>query len=143
MTKKEMIKAYQKSLKKIEEDQAHFEELGEDFLVGQYNIYIKLLRMFIKDLEKLDQQSLAMETKDIRRLYSSLRVQCKEIGLVNLLAGFSLYLDAEIDFYDMQASEENREPLKSVFRNEFEKLSSMKSDIDTCINALVNKGDKE
>ena len=54
MTKKEMIKAYQKSLKKIEEDQAHFEELGEDFLVGQYNIYIKLLRMFIKDLEKLD-----------------------------------------------------------------------------------------
>ena len=54
MTKQEMIKAYQKSLTKIEEDQAHFEELGEDFLVGQYNIYIKLLRMFIKDLEKLD-----------------------------------------------------------------------------------------
>ena len=84
-----------------------------------------------------------METKDIRRLYSSLKVQCKEIGLVNLLAGFSLYLDAEIDFYDEQASEENKESLKSVFRNEFEKLSSMKSDIDTCINALVNKGDKE
>ena len=81
-----------------------------------------------------------METKDIRRLYSSLRVQCKEIGLVNLLAGFSLYLDAEIDFYDMQASEENREPLKSVFRNEFKKLSSMKNDIDTCINVLENKG---
>ena len=80
-----------------------------------------------------------MKTKDIGRLYSSLRVQCKDIGLVNLLAGFSLYLDAEIDFYDMQASEENREPLKSVFRNEFEKLSSMKSDVDTCINALVNK----
>lgn len=79
-----------------------------------------------------------METKDIRRLYSSLRVQCKEIGLVNLLAGFSLYLDAEIDFYDEQASE-NREPLKSVFRNEFEKLSSMKSDVDTCINTLVNR----
>ena len=54
MTKQEMIKAYQKSLTKIEEDQAHFEELGEDFLVGQYNIYIKLLRMFIKDLGKLD-----------------------------------------------------------------------------------------
>ena len=54
MTKQEMIKAYQKSLKRIEEDQARFEELGEDFLVGQYNIYIKLLRMFIKDLEKLD-----------------------------------------------------------------------------------------
>lgn len=80
-----------------------------------------------------------METKDIRRLYSSLKVQCKEIGLVNLLAGFSLYLDTEIDFYDMQASEENKEPLKAVFQNEFEKLSSMKSDIDTCINALVNK----
>ena len=79
-----------------------------------------------------------METKDIRRLYSSLRVQCKEIGLVNLLAGFSLYLDAEIDLYDTQASEENREPLKSVFRNEFEKLSSMKNDIDTCINVLVS-----
>ena len=79
-----------------------------------------------------------METKDIRRLYSSLRVQCKEIGLVNLLAGFSLYLDAEIDFYDTQASEENREPLKSTFRNEFEKLSSMKNDIDTCINVLVS-----
>lgn len=58
MTKQEMIKAYQKRLKKIEEDQANFEELGEDFLVVQYNIYIKLLRMllrmFIKDLEKLD-----------------------------------------------------------------------------------------
>lgn len=54
MTKQEMIKAYQKSLKRIEEDQARFEELGENFLVGQYNIYIKLLRMFIKDLEKLD-----------------------------------------------------------------------------------------
>ena len=54
MTKQEMIKAYQKSLKKIEEDQARFEELGEPYLVGQYNIYIKLLRMFIKDLEKLD-----------------------------------------------------------------------------------------
>ena len=80
-----------------------------------------------------------METKDIRRLYSSLRVKCKEIGLVNLLAGFSLYLDAEIDFYDMQAAEEYREPLKSVCRNEFEKLSSMKSDVDTCINALVNR----
>ena len=80
-----------------------------------------------------------METKDIRRLYSNLRVQCKEIGLVNLLAGFSLYLDAEIDFYDMQASEENREPLKLVFRDEFEKLNSMKNDIDTCINVLVNK----
>ena len=52
-----------------------------------------------------------METKDIRRLYSILKVQCKEIGLVNLLAGFSLYLDAEIDFYDKQASEENNEPL--------------------------------
>ena len=80
------------------------------------------------------------ETKDIRRLYSSLRVQCKKIGLVNLLAGFSLYLDADIDFYDMQASEEKRDPLKSVFRNEFEKLSSMKNDIDTCINVLVNRG---
>ena len=54
MTKQEMIKAYQKSLKKIEEDQARFEELGEPYLVGQYNIYIKLLKMFIKDLEKLD-----------------------------------------------------------------------------------------
>ena len=54
MTKQEMIKAYQKSLKKIEEDQAHFEEQGELYLVSQYNIYIKLLRMFIKDLEKLD-----------------------------------------------------------------------------------------
>ena len=54
MTKQELIKSYQKSLTKIEEDQANFEELGEDFLVGQYNIYIKLLKMFIKDLEKLD-----------------------------------------------------------------------------------------
>ena len=54
MTKQEMIKAYQKSLRKIEEDQARFEESGEPYLVGQYNIYIKLLRMFIKDLEKLD-----------------------------------------------------------------------------------------
>ena len=54
MTKQKLIKAYQKSLKKIEEDQARFEELGEPYLVGQYNIYIKLLRMFIKDLEKLD-----------------------------------------------------------------------------------------
>ena len=54
MTKQEMIKAYQKSLKKIEEEQTHCEEQGELFLVGQYNIYIKLLRMFIKDLEKLD-----------------------------------------------------------------------------------------
>ncbi len=80
-----------------------------------------------------------METKDIRRLYSSLRVQCKKIGLVNLLAGFSLYLDAEADFYDEQASEENSETLKSIFCDEFEKLSSMKSDIDTCINALVNR----
>ena len=51
MTKQEMIKAYQKILKKIEEDQA---QQGELFLVGQYNIYIKLLRMFIKDLKKLD-----------------------------------------------------------------------------------------
>ena len=41
MTKQEMIKAYQKSLKKIEEDQARFEELGEPYLVGQYNIYIR------------------------------------------------------------------------------------------------------
>ena len=81
-----------------------------------------------------------METKDIRRVYSSLKVQCKEIGLVNLLAGFSLYLDTEIDFYGTQASEENREPLKSVLCNEFEKLNSMKSDVDTCINALVNRG---
>ena len=54
MTKQEMIKAYQKSLKKIEEEQTHCKEQGELFLVGQYNIYIKLLRMFIKDLEKLD-----------------------------------------------------------------------------------------
>ena len=54
MTKQEIIKAYQKRLKEIEEDQALLEELGEAFLVGQYNIYIKLLRMFIKDLEKLD-----------------------------------------------------------------------------------------
>lgn len=54
MTKQKLIRAYQKSLKKIEEDQARFEELGEPYLVGQYNIYIKLLRMFIKDLEKLD-----------------------------------------------------------------------------------------
>ena len=54
MTKQKLIKAYQKSLKKIEEDQAHLEEQGEVYLVGQYNIYIKLLRMFIKDLEKLD-----------------------------------------------------------------------------------------
>lgn len=54
MTKQELIKAYQKSLKKIEEEQATCEEQGELFLVGQYNIYIKLLRMFIKDLEKLD-----------------------------------------------------------------------------------------
>ena len=52
MTKQEMIKAYQKILKKkIEEDQA---QQGELLLVGQYNIYIKLLRMFIKDLKKLD-----------------------------------------------------------------------------------------
>ena len=51
---KELVKAYQKSLKKIEEDQAHCEEQGEVYLVSQYNIYIKLLRMFIKDLEKLD-----------------------------------------------------------------------------------------
>ena len=51
MTKQKLIKAYQKNLKKI---QAHLEEQGEVFLVGQYNIYIKLLRMFIKDLEKLD-----------------------------------------------------------------------------------------
>lgn len=80
-----------------------------------------------------------MKTKDIRRLYSILKVQCKEIGLVNLLAGFSLYLDAEIDFYDMQASEENREPLNSLFRTEFDKLSSMKSDVDTCINELVKR----
>lgn len=54
MTKQELVKAYQKSLKKIEEDQAHCEEQGEVYLVSQYNIYIKLLRMFIKDLEKLD-----------------------------------------------------------------------------------------
>ena len=54
MTKQELIEKYQKSLKRIEEDQARFEELGIPFLVGQYNIYIKLLRMFIKDLKKLD-----------------------------------------------------------------------------------------
>lgn len=54
MTKQEMIKAYQKSLKKIEEDQARLKELGETYLVSQYNIYIKLLKMFIKDLDKLD-----------------------------------------------------------------------------------------
>lgn len=54
MTKQKLIKAYQKNLKKIEEDQVRFEELGEPYLVGQYNIYIKLLRMFIKDLKKLD-----------------------------------------------------------------------------------------
>ncbi len=54
MTKQELIKAYQKSLKVIKEDQERFKELGEDFLVNQYNIYIKLLRMFIKDLGKLD-----------------------------------------------------------------------------------------
>ena len=36
------------------QEQAHCEEQRELFLVGQYNIYIKLLRMFIKDLEKLD-----------------------------------------------------------------------------------------
>lgn len=80
-----------------------------------------------------------MDNIELKRLFGILKVQCKEIGLVNLLAGFSLYLDAEVDFYDEQASEENREPLKSVFRNEFEKLSSMKSDIDTCINMLVKR----
>ena len=69
MTKQEMIKAYQKSLTKIEEDQARFEELGEDFLVGQYNIYIKLLRMFIKDLEKLDQPKVASMNNDLRNSF--------------------------------------------------------------------------
>ena len=54
MTKQELIEKYQKSLKRIEEDQTRFKELGILFLVGQYNIYIELLRMFIKDLEKLD-----------------------------------------------------------------------------------------
>lgn len=53
MTKQEMIKAYQKRLKKIEEDQANFEELGEDFLVGQYNIYIKLLISYLECLLKI------------------------------------------------------------------------------------------
>ena len=51
MTKQKLIKMYQKSLKKIEEE---YEKQGELFLVGQYNIYIKLLRMFIKDLKKLN-----------------------------------------------------------------------------------------
>lgn len=69
MTKQEMIKAYQKSLKKIEEDQARFEELGEDFLVGQYSIYIKLLRMFIKDLDKLDQSKVASISNDLRNSF--------------------------------------------------------------------------
>lgn len=31
MTKQEMIKAYQKSIKRIKKDQARFEELGEVF----------------------------------------------------------------------------------------------------------------
>lgn len=73
MTKQEMIKAYQKSLKRIEEDQARFEELGENFLVGQYNIYIKLLRMFIKDLERLDQPKVASISNDLR---NSLHTWC-------------------------------------------------------------------
>lgn len=136
MTKQELIEKYKELKDKIFIES--FKTISR-IKVERAKTKIELLDLVIKDLEKLDQQSLAMETKDIRRLYSSLRVQCKGIGLVNLLAGFSLYLDAEIDFYDMQASEENREPLKSVFRNEFEKLSSMKSDVDTCINALVNK----
>lgn len=84
-----------------------------------------------------------MDNTELKRLFGILKVQCKEMDLVDLLAGFSLYLDSEIDFYDEQASEENREPLKSVFRNEYEKLSSMKSDVDTCVNALVNKGYKK
>lgn len=54
MTKQELIKAYQKSLKVIKEDQERFKELGEDFLVDLYNIYIKLLKMFIKNLKELD-----------------------------------------------------------------------------------------
>ena len=99
----------------------------------------ELIKKYKKTIEN-NKPLVASETKDIRRLYSILRVQCKEIGLVNLLAGFSLYLDAEVDFYDMQASEENREPLKSVFRNEFEKLSSMKSDVEVCLKALVDNG---
>ena len=51
---KRWLRHIKRALKKIEEEQAHCEEQGELFLVGQYNIYIKLLRMFIKDLEKLD-----------------------------------------------------------------------------------------
>ena len=69
MTKQELIKAYQKSLKKIEEEQAHCEEQGELFLVGQYNIYIKLLRMFIKDLEKLDQTKVDSISNDLRNSF--------------------------------------------------------------------------
>ena len=51
---KRWLRHIKRALKKIEEEQTHCEEQGELFLVGQYNIYIKLLRMFIKDLEKLD-----------------------------------------------------------------------------------------
>ena len=69
MTKQGMIKTYQKSLKRIEKDQARFEELGEDFLVGQYNIYIKILRMFIKDLEKLNQPKVATINNDLRNSF--------------------------------------------------------------------------
>lgn len=76
-----------------------------------------------------------MEIKVTIKEFKELVLEAEKKGEINE--------DSEIDFYEMQASEENREPLKSVFRNEFEKLSSMKSDVDTCINALVNKGDKE
>ena len=69
MTKQELIKAYQKSLKKIEEEQSHCEEQGELFLVGQYNTYIKLLRMFIKDLEKLDQPKVVSISNDLRNSF--------------------------------------------------------------------------
>ena len=84
-----------------------------------------------------------MTVIELKRLYGILKSQCSEIGLVNLLAGFSLYLDAEADLYDEQASESNEALFKSLYRKEFEKLSSMKSDIDTCINALVNKRNEE
>ena len=39
MTKQEMIKAYQKSLKKIEEDQANFEE--EDVKIKLFSVIVK------------------------------------------------------------------------------------------------------
>lgn len=84
-----------------------------------------------------------MDIIELKRLYGILKAQCREIGLVNLLAGFSLYLDAEADLYDKQASEANEVLFKSLYRKEFEKLSLMKSDIDTCINALVSKRNEE